>query len=157
MTASLVKLITSLLLSGLLLSGCSDDLSVEQHIIGNLEQMETAAEAGKHLDFMSFVADDFAGQYGSMDRREFHRFMIFQMNQNRRLYATFFPIHVREHETGGENGGAGAFANFRILVTGGGGLLPERGQLFEVKTDWVVDGGDWLLLKADWEAVRMPE
>ncbi len=116
-----------------------------------LRSMEDAAEAGEHFEFMDHVADSFDGQQGSMDRREFHRFMVFQINQNRRLYAQFFPIHVRELDTDK------AFAQFRLLVTGGGSLLPDRGQLFEVETHWVRDGSDWLLEKADWEAVQLPE
>jgi len=140
-----------LLIPLLLLAACREELSVEQQVIASIETMEAAAEDGRHLDFMGHVADGFQAQYESMDRREFHRFMIFQMNENRRLHANFFPIHVRQ------TGGKGASAEFRVLVTGGGGLLPDRGQLFDVKTDWILDGGDWLLFKADWETVRMPE
>jgi hypothetical protein len=50
-----------------------------------------------------------------------------------------------------------ASAHFRILVTGGGGLLPDRGQLFDVETHWLRDGSDWKLDKADWKAVRLPD
>ena len=135
------------LLAGLL-AGCGAEPSVEQQVIASLEQMEQSAEEGRHLDFMGFVADDFSGQYGGMDRREFHRFMIFQMNENRRLHAQLFPIHVKE------TGEGMALAQFNILVTGGGGLLPDRGQLFEVETAWVRDDGDWLLSQADWEPVE---
>ena len=140
-----------LLIPLLLLSGCREELSVEQQVIASIETMEAAAEDGRHLDFMGHVAAGFQAQYESMDRREFHRFMIFQMNENRRMHANFFPIHVRQ--TGEET----ASAEFRVLVTGGGGLIPDRGQLFDVKTDWLLDGGDWLLYKADWETARMPE
>lgn len=163
MTASRFNIIAGFLLAGLLLSACGEQLSVDQRIIANLEHMEDAAEEGRHLDFMGYVADDFGGQQGSMDRREFHRFMIFQMNENRRLHATFFPIHVREdsqeieNEINGTAARAGASARFRLLVTGGGGLLPERGQMFEVNTNWILENGDWLLLSADWETVRMPD
>ena len=135
----------------LLLAACNEDLSVEQHIIANLRAMETAAEQGEHLEFMAYVADSFQGQYGSMDRRAFHRFMIFQINQNRRLHAQFFPIHVQETEP------AQAQAQFNLLVTGGGGLLPENGQLFTVETQWLLTDENWELSGADWEAARIPE
>jgi len=159
MTASGFRLIAVLLLTVILIEACGENLSTEQRIIANLEQMESAAEEGRHLDFMRYVSDDFGGQYGSMDRREFHRFMIFQINKNRRLHASFFPIHVRENTSSGDETTAatGASAQFRILVTGGAGLLPDRGQLFAVKTGWVMDDGDWLLVKADWETVQMSE
>ena len=139
------------LLPVLLLIACAETLSVEQQIIATLRNMEYAAEEGEHFEFMAYVADSFSGQQGSMDRRGFHRFMIFQINQNRRLQAQFFPIYVRET---GENR---ASAHFRLLVTGGGGMLPDRGQLFAVETRWLRDGGDWMLANADWKAVQLAD
>ena len=139
----------SAVLAALLLVACGKDLSVEQQIIATLRNMEATAEQGEHFEFMAYVADSFDGQQGLMDRREFHRFMIFQINQNRRLHAQFFPIFVRE--TGIDM----ASAHFQLLVTGGAGLLPERGQLFEVETQWLRADSDWMLEKANWEAVKL--
>ena len=134
----------------LLLTACSEAPSVEQQIITTLRNMEFAAEDGDHFDFISYVSDTFSGQQGSMDRRDFHRFMIFQINQNRRLQAQFFPIFVKET---GENA---ATADFRILVTGGAGLLPDRGRFFQVETAWSGDNGDWLLESANWKPLDLP-
>jgi hypothetical protein len=137
--------------AGLLLASCGESLTVEQQIIATIRDMEVAAEAGEHLEFMGFVADGMQAQHGDMDRRAFHRFMIFQLNQHRRLQAKFFPIHVREL-------GAGrAEADFHVLVTGGGGLLPESGQVYAVETAWLADGGGWLLEMANWEPVQLPD
>jgi hypothetical protein len=77
--------------------------------------------------------------------------MIFQINQHRRLQAQFFPIYVQES---GENT---ASAHFKLLVTGGAGLLPDSGQLYEVETHWLRADGDWLLNGADWQAVSLPD
>mgnify|MGYP000451013714 CR=1 FL=1 len=144
-----MRFAVGVVLAGLLLGGCGQELSVEQQVIASLENMEQAAEEGRHLDFMGYVADDFSGQLGALDRRGFHRFMIFQMNKNRRLHAQFFPIYVQD------KGGNQASARFNILVTGGSGLLPDRGQLFAVETDWIRDGSDWLLSMADWQPVDL--
>ena len=133
------------------LASCGEKLTVEQQVIATLRNMESAAEEGRHLDFMAHVADEFSAQQGSMGRLEFHRFMIFQINQHRRLQAQFFPIYVAG------SGDEGATAKFKLLVTGGAGLLPESGQLFEVETEWLRDGGDWLLRRADWEPVSLPD
>lgn len=146
-----MRLILSAFLAVLLVTACSKKLTVEQQVIATLRNMEYAAEEGQHLDFMTYIADSFSAQQGSLDRREFHRFMIFQINQHRRLQAQFFPIFV--NETGEKN----ATAHFKILVTGGAGLLPDSGQLFEVETEWVQEDGDWLLNRADWEPVRLPD
>ena len=131
----------------LLLSGCSENLSVEQQVIATLRNMEYAAEEGEHFEFMSYVSESFSGQQAAMDRRQFHRFMIFQLNRNRRLQAQFFPIFVEQ--TGPQT----ATAHFRILVTGGDGLLPERGQVYQVETNWIVPDGQWLLESANWDPV----
>ena len=139
------------MLAILLLTGCSEELSVEQRIIATLRSMEYAAEEGELFEFISYVADSFNGQNGAMDRHEFHRYMIFQINQHRRLHAQFFPIHVKE--TGNDT----ASAHFNLLVTGGGGLLPESGQLFEVETHWLHVGDDWLLEKANWVVAQLPD
>lgn len=138
-----------LALTVFLLAGCAKELSVEQHVIANLRAMEEAAEQGEHFEFMGFVSETFSAQYDSMDRRAFHRFMIFQINQNRRLHAQFFPINVQE------TGDGQASARFNLLVTGGSGLLPESGQLFNVETHWVLEGSDWMLAKADWKVAQM--
>ena len=146
-----MRLILSAVLTVLLITSCGKKPSVEQQVIATLRSMEYAAEEGQHLDFMTYIADSFSGQQGSMDRREFHRFMIFQINQHRRLQAQFFPIFV--NETGTDM----ASAQFKLLVTGGAGLLPESGQLFEVETAWIYSGGDWLLSSAQWQPVRLPD
>jgi hypothetical protein len=146
-----MKLFFCTMLSSLMLVACGENLSVEQQIIATLRSMEEAAEAGEHFEFLGYVADNFKGQQGSMDRREFHRFMIFQINQHRRLQAQFFPIHVVE--TGVDL----ASANFNLLVTGGGNLLPESGQVFAVETRWIGDRGDWKLGYANWEPVQLPD
>ena len=146
-----MRFVSGLLIATLLVVACSEDLSVEQQIIATLRNMEYAAEQGEHFEFMDYLAESFSGQQGAMDRREFHRFMIFQINQNRRLQAQFFPIFVKEIS---ENN---ATAHFRILVTGGGGLLPERGQLFEVNTGWIRPDSGWQLDSADWKAVQLVE
>lgn len=146
-----MKVCLAAVFASLLLVSCGEDLTVEQQVIATLRDMEVAAESGEHFAFMTYVADGFKGQLGSMDRRAFHRFMIFQINQHRRLQAQFFPIRVQE--TGGDR----ATASFKLLVTGGGGLLPESGRVFAVETDWYRDDGDWQLTRADWEPVSLPD
>ena len=146
-----MRAVLTVLLGCLLLTACGGEPSVEQQIIATLRSMEAAAEEGEHLDFMDQVADSFQGQHGSMARNDFHRFMIYQMNQHRRLRAQFFPIRVRELEQGQ------ASAHFQLLVTGGAGMLPESGQLYDVETYWIREGGNWLLARAEWQPARLAE
>ena len=151
MTESGVRFVLATILAIGVLAACGQKPTVEQQIISTLRNMEYAAEEGQHLNFMGYIAEEFVGQQGVMDRREFHRFMLFQINQHRRLQAQFFPIFVTE--TSEET----ASANFNLLVTGGAGLVPDSGQLYHVDTRWQRDGGDWMLVSAEWKPVRLPD
>ena len=131
-----------------LLFSCSKEQTVEQQIIGTIIEMEALAEAGERRPFMKFVDDDFSGQQNALNKEEFRRFMVLQWNVNQRLHAQLGPIHV--NSTGSDT----AQAKFSGLITGGRGLIPERGQLYEFHTTWVRTGGDWLLASAEWKGIR---
>lgn len=127
---------------------CSKELTVEQKIIGTINAMEALAEEGNRRGFMSMVSEDFQGQLGVLNKDGFFRFMIMQWNVNQRIYFQLGPIHVWSDTPGM------ADAEFSGLVTGGRGLLPERGQFYQFRTRWVQDGNDWLLIEAEWKPVR---
>ena len=132
----------------LLIGGCADEPTLEQQIIGVIGEMEGNAETGERKAFMDRVADAFSGQQGTLNYTDFQRFMFYQWNQNRRLHAQLFPIAVTRGDAPNL-----ARARFKVLVTGGSGWLPERGQLYQVETEWVSEGSDWQLLAADWVPV----
>ena len=56
-----------------------------------------------------------------------------------------------------ETGELTASANFRALVTGGPGWIPESGQVFDFVTQWRNEEGQWLLTSADWDPVPLEE
>lgn len=109
--------------------------------------MEAAGEAGERGTFMRLVADGFQAQNDGMTREDFGRYLLLQMNERRRIQAQRFPMTI---ETQGPNL---AKARFNVLITDGGGLIPDDGQLLAVETEWVLEGGDWLLWRADWRGV----
>jgi hypothetical protein len=131
------------------LAACKEELSVEQQIILTINEMETLAEAGERKKFMSHIAGEFNGQLGRMSKAEFNRFMIMQWNENQKLHAQLGPISVRE------TGPGTASAEFGGLITGGRGLLPERGQMLQFETSWILDDGEWLMETATWDPILM--
>lgn len=139
----------------LVLPSCGKPPTVEQQIIAKLETMESDAEDGRYVDFMKHIARDFKGQQGALTRQDFQRFMLLQINESRRVQANFFPIRVVASSESID--AREASARFRMLVTGGEGFLPDRGQLLDVSTGWVRDDGDWLLRSANWEAAQIED
>jgi hypothetical protein len=135
----------------LLLSACGQPPTVEQQVIAVIRQMEQEIESGERRAFMAHVADDFSAQSGRMNRDQVRALVVFQLRRYERLQGQLFPIRVRE--TGPDS----ADADFRALVTGGPGWIPERGQVYDFSTRWRKEDGDWLLLRADWKPVPLDE
>jgi hypothetical protein len=130
----------------LLLAGCGEEDSIETQINIALTELEKRAEAGERRPFMALVADEFVGQ-NNMTKDEFQRFFVMQWNRYQALQAQIMPITVEHRE------GDRARATFRAFVTGGRGIIPENGQMYDVTTLWVREDGDWLLSGARWEPV----
>ena len=135
----------------LALAGCSQPLTVEQQVINTIREMEARIESGERRAFMEYIAEDFSGRDGGMNREQVRAMVVFQLNRYERLQARLFPITVIE--TGPDT----AEASFRALVTGGPQWVPEAGQVYDFETRWRLDGGDWLLTAADWDPVPLDE
>ncbi len=126
-------------------TACNPPLTVSQQVIAVIREMETRLENGERRPFIKHVAEDFSGQNGQLNRQELQRLVLFQFNRHQRLNVQLFPITVTET---GENK---ASARFKALITGGPGWIPDQGQLYDFKTRWHYEGGDWILISADWE------
>ncbi len=144
----------ALLLVGLILGGlgaCSKPLTVEQRIIATIREMEAKIEDAERGAFMTHFAQDFEGQGGLVNRDRVRAMVIFQLNRYKNLQAQLLPIRVSEVSD------TTASAAFSALVTGGKGLLPESGQVFNFETRWRLDDDEWLLYSASWDPVTLDE
>lgn len=133
------------------LSACSKPLTVEQQVIAAIREMETRIENGERRQFIKHVSEDFSGQNGQLNRQELRGLVIYQLNRHQRLHAQLFPISVKE------SGEETASANFRALITGGPGWIPDQGQLYDFVTLWRFEDGEWKLYKANWNPVPLDE
>lgn len=133
------------LLLALLLAACSSELSLEQQIIATLRNMEAHIEAGERREFMNNVAEDFRGQGGELNHDQLNGLLLYQLRRYQRVHAQLLPVTVRPA------GVDEAEASFQILLTGGAGLLPESGQLYQVSSLWRLEDGQWLLQSAQWQ------
>lgn len=143
-----------LITAGLLfaaLSACSKPLTVEQQVIAAIREIETRIENGERRQFIKHVSEDFSGQNGQLNRQELRGLVIYQLNRHQRLHAQLFPISVKE------SGEETASANFRALITGGPGWIPDQGQLYAFETLWRYEGGEWMLYSANWNPVPLGE
>jgi hypothetical protein len=134
-----------------LLSACSEELSLEQQVTASLRNMEAHIEAGERSEFMEYIAEDFHGQGGELDRDRLNAMLVFQLRRHEQVNVQLFPVQVLPA------GVDEAEATFRILLTGGSGLLPETGQFYQVVSYWQMQHGEWRLRSAQWQVAGAGE
>lgn len=127
-----------------LASGCS--LTPEEvRIREAIAAMEQAVESREPRSFMAYVADDFNGNAGAVDRVGVHNLLRAQFLRNESIGIVLGPITV-------ERAGERATAKFTATLTGGdGGWLPKEGAVYEFTTGWKNDGGEWRCNNAEWK------
>lgn len=135
-------LLISLVLLAALVAACSRTPD-ETRIRAAIGAMEAAVEARQPRDFMGYVGEDFAGQDGGLDRPALHNLLRAQFLRNQAVSVLIGPIDVTLH-------GERASARMSVTVSGGAGLLPERGAIYQVDTGWRRSGGDWMVVSATW-------
>lgn len=129
--------------AALLLAACSRTPD-EQRIRETIAAMEEAAQTRNPRDFMEHVAEDFVGRDSGFDRAALHNLLRAQFLRNEKVGVLIGPVEVILQSPR-------ATARMSVTLTGGaGGLIPERGAIYEVETGWKQAGGDWQLLSADW-------
>jgi hypothetical protein len=125
------------------LAACSST-PPEEKLRATITQMQEDGEAHKVSAVMEHVAEDFGGP-GGMDRQALQRLLTFTSLRNRDLGISIGPMDV---ELIGER----ATVDFTLAASGGsGGLLPDRGQIYEVTTGWKLVDGEWMLISANWK------
>ena len=143
------RLVLAACLSVCLLPGCSHKSSVSVQVVAAIHELEAHAEEGHRSAFMARITETFQGQGGRLNRQDFRGFLLLQWNRNRRIHAQLLTIDVEPQ------GNDRAQARIRALLTGGRGLLPERGRLYDIQTVWIRQDGEWRVDSADWTPVDL--
>jgi hypothetical protein len=128
----------------LCLNACSKPAPEQalRDIIGQLELAATSKDSGA---FFKHFANDFAGSEG-LDRDNFRRYVQLIWLQHKDIGVQMGPLDVKLL-------GDRASVDFTVALTGGQGLVPESGQIYQVRTGWRQEGDDWLLISAVWKPI----
>jgi len=127
---------------GLLLSACNQAGTPEQIITENLEHLEQGIEEKDPDMVLDLIHPNFGTRSGH-DKLWLKRTMAFYMLKHTQIEIVSSGLEVdMEPEV--------ARARFNAVVTGGQGLIPNQGALYQVQTEWRLEDGDWLLVYAAW-------
>ncbi len=131
----------------LLLSGCGAAPPDEERIRQRIQDMTQGLADRDTRAVMAPLADDFVGETWNLDERAVRLILQREMRAHERLRAHVQDLSIELH-------GAGrASAEFRVVLTGGSGLIPARGRLMQVRTGWRLDADEWMLISASWDDV----
>lgn len=142
--AGLRAAFTGLLTLALLaLQACSAP-ATEDALREAIAGMQAAAEQRDAAALAGSLSEDFVGPEG-MDRDQFRRMAAVIWLREREVGVSLGPLDVAMV------GPEGARVEFTAATRGGEGWLPDRAQVYRVKTGWRLEGGEWKLLTATWE------
>ncbi|HEU0152533.1 MAG TPA: nuclear transport factor 2 family protein [Arenimonas sp.] len=123
-------------------AGCSRE-PPEEALRATIASMQEAAEARDAEALVEAFAEDFAGP-DNMDRDQFRRYVALAWLRSREVGVRLGPLEV-------ELIGDRARVAFTAATTGGEGFLPDSAQVWQVRTGWRLDDGEWRLISAEWE------
>lgn len=127
----------------LLLAGCRAPDPSEAALRDTLAALQQAGEARSVSAVLEHVDPEFAGIGGAADRDELRRYLA-------ALFLTQQRIGVTRLDSKLTLRGPHADVEIRLLVTGSGGLLPERGRVLTVVSQWRFVDGRWRVINARW-------
>lgn len=118
----------------------------EERIRTALAELETAVEAKQLGPVREHVLEQFSAQGGAVDRQAF-------LNLIRAAFLTNQSVEISISDIRIQIAGGRAEVSAKVLMLGGSGrLLPERGQVYAVDSVWRLDGDEWKVHQAEWQA-----
>ena len=115
----------------------------EQALRDTIAQLQRDIGARDADAVTSVLAEDFVGNEG-MDRRGARQLAAGTFLRYREVGAKLGPLQVEMQ------GDRHATVRFTAAISGGAGLVPQEGQVYQVITGWRLVDGDWMLTSADW-------
>jgi hypothetical protein len=126
----------------LLSSGCSRS-DPERELRETIAAMARSIEQREPADFLDAVAEDFARESGAFGKQDARRVLAGAYMRNEKITVSAVVTEIRLD-------GDRASARVKVLVTGGAGLLPERGQTWDFDSVWRRESGRWKVFNAEW-------
>lgn len=123
--------------------GCSKAPSPEIAISDNIKRMEVGIEEKNSGDVIELLHRNFGTKSGN-DTQWVKQLLAIYMIKYQNIEIVISGMAISVDSTN-------AKAQFTALVTGGKGLIPSQGALYDLDTDWRLEDGEWRLVYAHWQ------
>ena len=115
----------------------------EEKLRTTIAGLQAAIEQRDGSALQDVIADDFIGPDG-LDRDGARRMAQATFLRYRDVGVSLGPLDIDLREQH-------ATVRFTAALTGGAGMLPDSGQLYDIETGWRLDDGEWQLVNAGWK------
>lgn len=131
-----------MLMAVLVLAACART-PPEEALRSTIAGLQSAVEKRDGSALQDAIADDFIGP-GGLDRDGARRMAQAMFLRHQDVGVSLGPLDINLREQH-------ATVNFTAAVTGGAGVLPDSGQVYDVETGWRLEDGEWRLVNAAWK------
>ena len=130
------------IISSFTLLSCNSETD-EQVLVSSLDGLISAIENRERTDVRQYLSKDFLAQR-KQGRAQAEQIMLFyfRQNQNISIYRLQQDVQINKDR---------AEVTLIVMITGSSGLLPERGNRYQVDMLWRKQAGAWLLSNVNWE------
>ena len=132
----------ALLLALALTAGCARS-DPERELRATIATMAQAIEKRDPAAFLEAVSEEFTRESGAFGKQDAKRTLLAAYLRNEKIRVSAVVTDVRIE-------GDRAFAQVRVVATGGTGPLPERGQTWDFDSAWRRERGQWRVYNAEW-------
>lgn len=132
----------AMLMVALLLAACART-PPEEALRSTIAGLQSAVEKHDGSALQDAIADDFIGP-GGLDRDGARRMAQAMFLRYRDVGVSLGPLDINLREQH-------ATVRFSAAMTGGAGVLPDSGQVYDVETGWRLEDGEWRLVNAAWK------
>jgi ketosteroid isomerase-like protein len=115
----------------------------EREIRATIARMAQSIEQRDPAMFLDAVAEDFTRESGAFGKQDARRTLLAAYLRNEKITVSAVVTDVRIE-------GDRAYAKVRVVATGGSGLLPERGQIWDFDSAWRRERSQWKVFNAEW-------
>ena len=132
------------LLAAAFLTGCSEPLPDETRLRQAVTDMEKATEARQPGPILDYLADDFLGNE-TYRKANIRGMLLVQFRQNPHIhvYLRIAALSVQQ---------AQAHLQCQLILAGRDQkLVPERGRVMVIDSDWQKRDGEWRVVRATWK------
>jgi hypothetical protein len=131
------------LLLAVALAGCARS-DPERELRATVDKMARALEDKRAADFLEHVSQDFTRESGAFGKDEARRMIAAALLRNEKITLAVAVTDINLL------GADAANVRIRVVATGGSGLLPERGQVWDFTSAWRRERGTWRVFNAEW-------